>query len=152
MGLGKFVAGRIHQMRAAKSYLAAHPSWFNENPNPTCPQIPDWTRVLPARHPRLPRPLTGPRSPAERSLLPGARCNNMVRPPPHTSIRRVHHRHENRLTPRHAPRPLFPPLCFPYPRFKKHMFPRGGLLFEFPTLWLTGCLISFRISLLAKNA
>jgi len=27
MGLGKFIAGRIHQMRAQKSYLAAHPSW-----------------------------------------------------------------------------------------------------------------------------
>jgi len=26
MGLGKFVAGRIHQMRAGKSYLAAHPT------------------------------------------------------------------------------------------------------------------------------
>ena len=25
MGLGKFVAGRINQMRSAKSYLAAHP-------------------------------------------------------------------------------------------------------------------------------
>ena len=37
MGLGKFVAGRIHQMRSAKSYLAAHPSWFDENPDPTCP-------------------------------------------------------------------------------------------------------------------
>jgi len=31
MGLGKFVAGRIHQMRSAKSYLAAYPSWFDEN-------------------------------------------------------------------------------------------------------------------------
>jgi len=38
MGLGKFVAGRIHQMRAAKSYLAAHPSWFDENANLTCPR------------------------------------------------------------------------------------------------------------------
>jgi len=38
MGLGKFVAGRIHQMRAAKSYLAAHTSWFDENLDPTCPQ------------------------------------------------------------------------------------------------------------------
>jgi len=38
MGLGKFVAGRIHQMRSAKSYLAAHPSWFDENPNPICPR------------------------------------------------------------------------------------------------------------------
>ena len=38
MGLGKFVAGRIHQMRAAKSYLAAHPSWSEENLDPTCPR------------------------------------------------------------------------------------------------------------------
>jgi len=38
MGLGKFVAGRIHQMRAAKSYLAAHPSWSDEDPNLTCPR------------------------------------------------------------------------------------------------------------------
>jgi len=38
MGQGKFVAGRIHQMRAAKSYLAAHPSWFDENPITTCPR------------------------------------------------------------------------------------------------------------------
>jgi len=37
-GLGKFVAGRIHQMRAGKSYLAAHPSWFDENPELTCPR------------------------------------------------------------------------------------------------------------------
>ena len=29
MCLGKFMAGRIHQMRSQKSYLAAHPSWFN---------------------------------------------------------------------------------------------------------------------------
>ena len=27
MGLGKFLAGRIYQMRAQKSYLAAHPWW-----------------------------------------------------------------------------------------------------------------------------
>jgi len=38
MGLGKFVAGRIHQMQAAKSYLAAHRSWFDENPVLTCPR------------------------------------------------------------------------------------------------------------------
>jgi len=36
MGLGKFVAGRIHQMRSVKSYLSAYPSWFDENPDPTC--------------------------------------------------------------------------------------------------------------------
>ena len=38
MGLNKFTAGRIHQMRAGKSYLAAHPSWWNESPNHTCPR------------------------------------------------------------------------------------------------------------------
>jgi len=37
-GLGKFLAGRIHQMRSAKSYLAAHPSWSDQEPDPTCPQ------------------------------------------------------------------------------------------------------------------
>jgi len=25
-------------MRSAKSYLAAHPSWFDEDPDPTCPR------------------------------------------------------------------------------------------------------------------
>jgi len=38
MGLRKFVARRIHLIRAAKSYLAAHPSWFDENQETTCPQ------------------------------------------------------------------------------------------------------------------
>ena len=37
MGLDKFIAGRIHQMRLVKSYLAAHPSWYNESPETTCP-------------------------------------------------------------------------------------------------------------------
>jgi len=37
MGLGKFVAGRIHQMRSGKSYLAAHPSWDNPDADPSCP-------------------------------------------------------------------------------------------------------------------
>ena len=37
MGLGKFVAGRVHQMRAQKSYLAAHPSWFDLSPSKLCP-------------------------------------------------------------------------------------------------------------------
>jgi len=38
MGLGKFVAGRIHQMGAAKSYLATHLSWFDQNPKTSCPR------------------------------------------------------------------------------------------------------------------
>ena len=37
MGLGKFMAGRIHQMRFQKSYLAAHPSWFNAHEFTLCP-------------------------------------------------------------------------------------------------------------------
>ena len=37
MGLGKFMAGRIHQMRSLKSYLAAHPSWFNAHESTLCP-------------------------------------------------------------------------------------------------------------------
>ena len=38
MGLDKFIAGRLHQMRAHKSYLAAHPSWWSEDPDTTCPR------------------------------------------------------------------------------------------------------------------
>jgi len=37
MGLGKFVAGRIHQMRAGKSYLAAHPTWRSPDADTSCP-------------------------------------------------------------------------------------------------------------------
>ena len=37
MGLGKFMAGHIHQMRSQKSYLAAHPSWFNAHNSALCP-------------------------------------------------------------------------------------------------------------------
>ena len=38
MGLDKFIAGRLHQMRAHKSYLAAHPSWWSEDPDISCPR------------------------------------------------------------------------------------------------------------------
>ena len=37
MGLGKFMAGRIDPMRSQKSYLAAHPSWFNAHDSSLCP-------------------------------------------------------------------------------------------------------------------
>jgi len=37
MGLGKFVAGRIHQRHSGKSYLAAHPSWGNPDADTSCP-------------------------------------------------------------------------------------------------------------------
>ena len=38
MGLNKFIAGRLHQMLAHKSYLAAHPSWWSEDPDTPCPR------------------------------------------------------------------------------------------------------------------
>jgi len=38
MGLAKFMAGRIHQMRAQKSYLAAHPSWSRVDERKHCPR------------------------------------------------------------------------------------------------------------------
>ena len=37
MGLGKFLACCIHQMRFQKSYLAAHPPWFNADDSPLGP-------------------------------------------------------------------------------------------------------------------
>jgi len=38
MGLGKFMAGRIHQMRPQKSYLTAHPSWSRLDDPKHCPR------------------------------------------------------------------------------------------------------------------
>lgn len=38
MGLDRFTSGRIHQMRAGKSYLAAHPNWGDVSPDTTCPR------------------------------------------------------------------------------------------------------------------
>jgi len=37
MGLGKFVASRIHQMRSGKSYLVAHPAWEDPDADTSCP-------------------------------------------------------------------------------------------------------------------
>ena len=38
MNLDKVIAGHLYQMRADKSYLSAHPSWWSEDPDTTCPQ------------------------------------------------------------------------------------------------------------------
>jgi len=38
MGLAKCIAGWIHQMRAGKSYLAAHPSWRAPEADTSCPR------------------------------------------------------------------------------------------------------------------
>jgi len=37
MGLGKFVAGRIHKMRSGKTYLTAYPAWDNPDADTSCP-------------------------------------------------------------------------------------------------------------------
>jgi len=37
MGLDKFTAGRVHQMRSGKSYLAAHPTWRSLDADTSCP-------------------------------------------------------------------------------------------------------------------
>ena len=43
MGLSKFDAGRLHQMRSGKSYLRAHPSWDDDGPTtcPSCNEAPE---------------------------------------------------------------------------------------------------------------
>jgi len=43
MGLSKFDAGRLHQMRSGKSYLRAHPSWDDHAPTtcPSCGEVPE---------------------------------------------------------------------------------------------------------------
>jgi hypothetical protein len=38
MKLDKFTSGRFHQLRAQKSYLAAHQSWYNNRLSTRCPR------------------------------------------------------------------------------------------------------------------
>ena len=46
MGLRKFIDGRIHQMRAQMSYLAAHPAWYNSMPSRLCPPCGDEQEIF----------------------------------------------------------------------------------------------------------
>ena len=55
MGLGKFMAGRIHQMRSQKSYLATHPSWCNADESRLCPLCGDEPETF--SHAILPYPV-----------------------------------------------------------------------------------------------
>jgi len=59
MGLNKFTAGRLHQMRSGKSYLRAHPSWSDDAPNIPVPAVT-----------RPPRPSSMPYSAAPRRDQP----------------------------------------------------------------------------------
>jgi len=66
MGLGKFVAGRIHQMRSGKSYLAAHPSWGNPDAETSCPQCSEAPQTV--EHAILSCPSSAVRDPASSKL------------------------------------------------------------------------------------
>jgi len=63
MGLNKFDAGRLHQMRSGKSYLRDHPSWDDDLPTtcPSCGQAPETFKHAiihcPAKRPTRSRPL-----------------------------------------------------------------------------------------------
>jgi len=46
MTLPKFAAGRIHQMRANKSYLMAQTDWSNQDRDPTCPRCREGPETL----------------------------------------------------------------------------------------------------------
>ena len=65
MGLDKFSASRLHQMRSGKSYLRAHPSWDNDTPTtcPSCQNAPETFEhaILhcPAKQPARTRHLQG---------------------------------------------------------------------------------------------
>ena len=63
MGLEKFVAGRIHQMRAGKRYLTAHRAWWSELRHHACPRCTSAPQTF--SHPVL----HCPRKNRERSLL-----------------------------------------------------------------------------------
>jgi len=84
-------------------------------PRPDLPSMRNRTRVLHACRPHLPRPEQSSRPPAERDLFPRARHRPMDRTPSHTSLRPIHHGHENRLPPRHDPRAPTPPHAPPPP-------------------------------------
>jgi len=65
MGLSKFDAGRLHQMRSGKSYLPAHPSWDDDGLTtcPSCAEAPETFEhaILhcPAKEPATTRHLQG---------------------------------------------------------------------------------------------
>ena len=65
MGLPKFDAGRLHQMRSGKSYLRAHPSWDDDGPTtcPSCSEAPEtFAHAIlrcPAKEPARTRHLQG---------------------------------------------------------------------------------------------
>jgi len=46
MGLGKYVAGRIHQMRSGKGYLTAHLSWDNPDADKPCPSCSEAPKIF----------------------------------------------------------------------------------------------------------
>jgi len=143
MGLEKFLAGRIQQMRAAKSFLATHPVWFDENPNLTCPRC--GTGPASFQHAILRcLALTRVRDRLLQEVSSLAHDATTWSDP--LLIRALGEYITDTKTgfPRTCSPPSIPPPLLPQPEIEKHMVSRGVLLFEFPTLWLAGCLNSFR--------
>jgi len=115
MGLDKFTAGRLHQMRSGKSYLRALPSWDSDVPTtcPSCLSAPRHSSTLSSaaqlRSPPGPATFRGswtsPRMPQYGPLLPSwapspASPNPRLQPSPRACS---HARH------------LLPPLLLPAP-------------------------------------
>ena len=103
MGLGKFMAGRSHQMRVQKSYLAANASWLIYRPPSSAPCAETNTRGLAT-------PFSVPGQGSCPALPPPRRCLGcpgfppLVLPPrpPHPGL--LHQGHRHQLPPGHAPR------------------------------------------------
>ena len=102
MGLGKLMAGRIYQIRAQKSYLAADPAWFDLSLSKRCPLCGDEQETFghailscPAKAPAQLRHLQGIASVAPDSPL-------WFSPLPAPQPGLLHQGHKHQLTPRHA--------------------------------------------------
>ena len=88
MGLGKFIASRIHQMRAQKSYLAAHPSWFDTSPSKLSTPCGDEQETFSHAVLRCPGQGPCPASPPPRRYLagPGLPPLILLTPPPRPGL------------------------------------------------------------------
>ena len=131
MGLSKFLAGHIHQIRSAKSYLAAHPSLFNrETPLPLS-QVPVLPRDLRTRRPSLQVQFTPERALPSRARLARRRFPHLDLGPPCGRPCQIHPRHFHRFSARHVPSvsPRQPLILLPLlPFATPEVFFSGGLI------------------------
>lgn len=103
VGRGKFVAGKIHQMRAGQGYPAAHRSWFEEDRlEPDKGAIKMMTHSA-AHHPKRHGPLPWQRGPPERDHIHRPRFTTVVGQYSLSSLEPIHARHKNWVLLRDAP-------------------------------------------------